>query len=348
MWLEPTNPYIRDVYALTLLRMGKADEGFREITRSVLDSPSLSTHLYLSGRFLPWLSVAEQKAVEEGFKHALARSYPGALDNLAEFYARLGRFSDRGMLYEQVALRESDGSKRADFLLNAGLGYTNARDAAKAELLFHNAIAAMPNDPRAYQHLVTAIYGPRKNLSRAKEVVFEGIKKGAPPFSLYLSLAEAAHQAGSAEESKAALDSAKTEVEKSSKNGGDPYPLYLLLADAARKVGDREQEMAALLEGLELRPRSSDTLFRLANCYLEQRNFDRAVLYLSKIANINPNSADVYYHLAVAEEGRYRFAAADQAYARAVELAPDNKSFQSRHEALKRRVDQSRKDTVTK
>jgi len=348
MWLEPTNPYIRDVYALTLLRMGKADEGFREITRSVLDSPSLSTHLYLSGRFLPWLSVAEQKAVEEGFKHALARSYPGALDNLAEFYARLGRFSDRGMLYEQVALRESDGSKRADFLLNAGLGYTNARDAAKAELLFHNAIAAMPNDPRAYQHLVTAIYGPRKNLSRAKEVVFEGIKKGAPPFSLYLSLAEAAHQAGSAEESKAALDSAKTEVEKSSKNGGDPYPLYLLLADAARKVGDREQEMAALLEGLELRPRSSDMLFRLANCYLEQRNFDRAVLYLSKIANINPNSADVYYHLAVAEEGRYRFAAADQAYARAVELAPDNKSFQSRHEALKRRVDQSRKDTVTK
>jgi tetratricopeptide (TPR) repeat protein len=122
----------------------------------------------------------------------------------------------------------------------------------------------------------------------------------------------------------------------------------MLTCYRASKVGDREREMAALLEGLKLRPRSSDTLFRLANRYLEQRNFDRAVLYLGKIANINPNSADVYYHLALAEEGRYRFAAAAQAYARAVELAPDNKAFQTRYEALKRRVDQNRKDTVTK
>jgi O-antigen ligase/tetratricopeptide (TPR) repeat protein len=437
LWLEPSNPYIRDLYASTLSRMGRTDEGLREITRSILDSPSLSTHLYLSGRFLPWLSVAEQKAVEKGFKQALARAYPGALDNLAGFYATVGRFSDQGMLYEQVALGESDGAKRADLLINGGLAYVRAarsseqgagrevgaphasrlmphgipeirsrksevggqgvgsveQEAAKtrnpkteiqndqqvagqqaapssmfhapgsvlnpqpairnpkfkdAERLFRNAIAAIPNDPRAYHHLATAIYGPRKNLSGAKEIVFDGIKKGAPPFSLYLSLAEAAHQAGSPEESKAALDFAKTEVEKRAKNGEDPYPLYLLLADGANKVGDREREMAALLEGLELRPRSSDTLFRLANLYLEQRNFDRAVLYLGKIANINPNSPEVYYHLALAEEERYRFAAAAQAYARAVELAPHNKGFQSRYEALKRRVDQSRKDTVTK
>src|SRR5438093_6037834 len=161
-------------------------------------------------------------------------------------------------------------------------------------------------------------------------------------FSLYLSLAEAAQKAENQEESKAALESAKAEVEKLVKNGENPYTLYIVLADGARRAGDRDQETAALLKALELRPRSSDTLFRLANLYLGQRNFDRATLYLSKAASVNPNSADVYYYLAVAEEGRYRVAAADKAYARAVELAPDNKGFRGRYEEFKARVERNK------
>ncbi len=346
LWLDPSNPYVRDLYASTLLRMGKTAEGLREITRSIVNSPSSSTHFYLSGKLLPWLSAAEQKAVEEGFKQALARGYPESLGSLAGFYAQLGRFSDRGMLYEQAALKESDGPKKADFLLNSGLAYAMARDEAKAERLFRKAIAAIPNDPRGYHQLATAIYGPGKNLTMAKEVVSEGIKNGAPPFDLYLSLAEAAEKAGSPGDSKAALNSAKVEVEKSSRKGQDPFPLYLLLADAASKAGDRDEERAALLAALNLRPRSSNTLFRLADLYLQEKNFDRAVLYFSKIANINPNSADVYYHLAVAEEGRYRFAAAEKAYRRAVELAPQNTGIQSRYEAFKTRLAESQKARV--
>jgi tetratricopeptide (TPR) repeat protein len=348
LWLEPSNPYVRDLYASTLLRMGKTAEGLREITRSIVNSPSLSTHFYLTARLLPWLSAAEQKAVEEGFKQALALGPPESLGSLSEFYARLGRFSDRGLLYEQAALRERDGPKKADFLLHSGLAYAIARDEAKAEHLFRKAIAAIPTDPRGYHHLATAIYGPSKKLGMAKEVVAEGVKKGAPAFDLYLSLAEAAEKAGSPGDSKAALHSAKLEVERSSRKGQDPFPLYFLLADVASKVHDRDEERDALLTALNLRPRSSNTLFRLANLYLQEQNFDRAVLYFSRIANINSNSADVYYNLAMAEERRYRFAAAEKAYARAVELAPYNKSFQSRYEELKRKVAQSRKDEVTR
>jgi tetratricopeptide (TPR) repeat protein len=80
---------------------------------------------------------------------------------------------------------------------------------------------------------------------------------------------------------------------------------------------------------------------------MQENNFDRAASYYRTIANINPNSADAFYQLAVAEEGRYGFAAAEQAYARALELAPDNKGVQSRYEELKRKIAQSRKDAVT-
>jgi tetratricopeptide (TPR) repeat protein len=343
LWLDPSNPYLRDLYASILLRLGKTDQGLSEITQSVFNSPSLSTHFYLRENLLPWLSTGEQKAVEEGFKEALARGYPQALGDFAVFYARLDRFSDQGMLYEQAAAKESDGQKKAEVMINSGLAYAKAGQENKAERLFRDVIKTLPNDPRAYQHLVTAIYGVKKDLAGAQEIVSYGIKNGVPPFSLYLALAQAAQQAGRPDEVKASLQSAKTEVERSANNGEDPYPRYLLLADAARGAGDREQEIAVLVQALELRPRSSDTLFRLAGVYMQENNFDRAALYYSKIANINPNSPDVYYSLAVAEEGRYRFAEADKAYARAVELAPENDNYRQRYESFRGRVEQNRK-----
>jgi tetratricopeptide (TPR) repeat protein len=348
LWLAPTNPYVRDLHASTLLRMGKTAEGLREVARSLANSPSLSTHFYLSEKLLPWLSAGEQKAVEEGFKQGLARGYPEALGSLAGFYARLGRYSDQAMLYEQAAQTEKDGAQKTQWLLDAGLAYAKAENQAQAELLFRNATATLPTDPRAYHHLVTAIYGVKKDMAGAKEIVSKGIKNGAPPFALYLALAEAAKKAGSPEDSKAALSSAKAEIEQASRKGQDPFPLYLLLADAARIAGDRDEEKIALLAAVDLRPRSSDTLLRLANTYMQENNFDRAASYYRTIANINPNSADAFYQLAVAEEGRYGFAAAEQAYARALELAPDNKGVQSRYEELKRKIAQSRKDAATK
>ena len=81
---------------------------------------------------------------------------------------------------------------------------------------------------------------------------------------------------------------------------------------------------------------------RLAGLYLEKQNYSRATLYLNRVANINPDSADVYYSIAQAEEGQYRFAAAAQAYARAVSLAPNNNDYRRRYEAFKVRVDRNR------
>ena len=124
--------------------------------------------------------------------------------------------------------------------MNAGLAYTQAKDAINAERVYRDAITRYPTDPRPYQQLTTTIYGARKDLAAAKEIVAQGIRNGAPPVPLYLTLAEAAQKAESPDDIKAALNSAKTEVEKTAKNGDDPYPLYIELADGARQAGDRE------------------------------------------------------------------------------------------------------------
>jgi predicted Zn-dependent protease len=189
---------------------------------------------------------------------------------------------------------------------------------------------------------MTSILGVREDLEGARQLIATGIKNGAPALPLYLSLAEAAKGAGNAKESKAALASAKAEVEKLVKNAQNPPSLYIALADGARRAGDREMEMHAVTAALESQPRSPETLMRLAGLYLEKQNFSRATLYLNRVASINPDSADVYYRIAQAEEGQYRFAAAGQAYARALELAPQNEAFRSRYEAFKERVEKNR------
>jgi tetratricopeptide (TPR) repeat protein len=361
--------------------MGRKDESLREITRSVTEAPTLKRHEYLSAEALPLLSEEERRAVEDGFRQALARDYPEALQNFAEFYAKLNRFSDQAELYEQAALKESDVEKKTQLLINGGVAYVKAagsteqgaasqrseiRDqrsevgpsqsasssklhatgselhAAAAEHLFRAAIAANPTDARAYQQLVTTIFAAKQDLDGAKDVIASGIKNGAPPLPLYLSLAEAAQGTGNAKESKAALESAKAEVDKLVQNGQTPFTLYIALAEGARNAGDKDEEAAALLKALDLQPRSTDVLSRLANVYLKKQNYDRAALYLNRVAQINPGSADVYFNLAVAEEARYRFADAGRAYARAIELAPKKNEYRQRYEEFQRRVEQNR------
>jgi O-antigen ligase/tetratricopeptide (TPR) repeat protein len=356
LWLEPINPYIRDAYAALLMKLGQEAEGLKIIAQSVADSPSMQTHDYLSDEALPELSESQQAAIEEGFKQALARDYPEALKNFGEFYAKLGRFSDQAKLYEQAANKEADSERKRKLLVEGGIAYLKVAekqgagsmeqgarsvqrdDALNAERLFRAAIAIDPTDPKPYQALLTAIVGANQDLDGAKDLISSGIKNGAPALPLYLSLAEAAHKGGDLDESKAALDLAKTEVDKLIKNGENPYTLYIALADGAQRARDRDEENSALLKALDRQPRSTDTLMRLANLNSQQRNFDRAALYLNRIANINPDSPEIFYRIAQAEESRYRFAAAGRAYARAIELAPGNASYLARYEAFRERV----------
>lgn len=83
LWLDPRNPYARDLYAAGLVQQGREEEGLKEVTRSVAFAPTPSAHWYLGRRWMPWLSAKEQRAVEEGFKQALAFGYEGAVSGCA-------------------------------------------------------------------------------------------------------------------------------------------------------------------------------------------------------------------------------------------------------------------------
>ena len=53
---------------------------------------------------------------------------------------------------------------------------------------------------------------------------------------------------------------------------------------------------------------------------------------------LRPQSPDAFFHLAQAEEARYHYSAADAAYSRAAELAPNQKWFQGRRDEFKQKL----------
>jgi tetratricopeptide (TPR) repeat protein len=262
------------------------------------------------------------------------------VEGLAEFYARLGRFAEQAALYEWAAGIEKDKGKKVDFALRAGSAFAKAGEFSKAERILSDAISTNRSDPRPYQYLIRDIYGAKKDLLAAQQAVAEGLRNGAPALDLNLALAEAARKAESPDAVATALAAAKSAVAEAAKEQY-PFDLYIQLAEGAGRVGEHEQQLAALLAALELQPTDTDTLSRVANVYLAQGNSDRAVIYLERLANTQYNSADVYFRLAQAEDARYRYAAAGRAYARAVELAPDNKNYQTTYASFKQKVAQN-------
>jgi tetratricopeptide (TPR) repeat protein len=343
LWLNPIDPYIRDQHARLLLGAGKQAEGLSEVTQSVFNAPLFAAHYYLNGRLLPWLSPEEKNAVESGFKKANALDYPEAMENLAVFYGATERFADQGKLYETAGVRERQANVSADLFIKAAAGYLKAGEDKKAEMLLQRAAARNPKDPRPYQMLATMIYGPRKETGGISKTISEGLKSGAPAFELYLSLAEATQKAGALDESKKALSMAKDALRMESQEGQEPLRPYYALAEAAQRLGFRDEAKAALLHVLELRSSSTETLLRLANLYFQDNNFDRAAYYFRSYIEINPAAADAFYHLALAEERQYRFPAAEAAYKRAMELAPQHDGYRQGYEALKLKVAQNKK-----
>lgn len=338
LWLEPANPYFRDRYAAALVQAGRADEALREITVSVYNAPDFNVHGYLAKDGLAKLSPAQQRAIEAGFHRAMARHSPSAVAGLGEFYAGVGRFAEQAALYEQAALAEKDAGRKVDLALRAGAAYAKAQNFAKAERLMSEAIVSNRADPRPYEYLIREIYGARKDLLGAKQILSEGLRNGAPALALNLALAEAAHKAENADEVDNALAAAKSVVAEAAKELY-PFEMYLQLADGAGRVGARDQELAAMLAALELQPTDSDVLSRIANVYSGQKNYDRTVMYLEKLAQVEYNSGYVFFRLAQAEEARYRYAAAGRAYGRAIELDRDNKDYKAAYAAFKKQVE---------
>ena len=137
------------------------------------------------------------------------------------------------------------------------------------------------------------------------------------------------------------LDQAKAVIAEGIRRGADPFSLSLALADAARQKDDLALARLGLLHAVKVRPLSFLTHLRLGRLYMQEKNYDRAVLSLRTAVKLNPRSGPAFFSLGNAEEERYQLLAAEKAYARAAALEPRNADFQHRYQALQHRIAQA-------
>lgn len=205
VWLDPTNPYSRDLYAQALLEQNQTASALREIVRSVSYSPDLATHFYLERRIVPWLPESERNAISAGFKFAVAHRYPEAVENFASYDDELGELKAEATLYETAAVSASGDARSAAYLENAGSAYLNAAEPRRAEAALRAAITAAPGDSEPYVRLIAGVFGPAKDWPAANALVAQGVGRGADPVALYRALAQGAQAAGNYDVARDAL-----------------------------------------------------------------------------------------------------------------------------------------------
>jgi tetratricopeptide (TPR) repeat protein len=136
------------------------------------------------------------------------------------------------------------------------------------------------------------------------------------------------------------LKAAQKVVAEGVRAGANSPELYAALADAAQTDGDAQVAESALREAADSQP-AFGALLRLGRFYLDERKYDRAALSLRRATETNPQAAEAYFYLGVAEESDYRFSDADRDLSRAVQLAPANAGYQAHYVDFERKVAQS-------
>lgn len=211
VWLDPTDPNKRDAYASMLARHGQLSQALAEVTRSVFDSPTPTTHFYLGPELVRWLAPATETAVEKGFKQAVAAGFPGAFYGIGQFYSSLKLPLKEGALYASAAARTSEATARMNFLVDAGKAYAAAGYMLSAEGFFRAAMEQVPGDPTPYLELVRRVYGPDRDMQSARAAMDEAAQAGDDPYDLDLALAQAAEAARDPEAEESALKEAVAE-----------------------------------------------------------------------------------------------------------------------------------------
>jgi tetratricopeptide (TPR) repeat protein len=304
LWLDPSDPETRDLYAGELFELGYNQAALEQIALSVFSAPYAGDHWYLQGKRVATMPPQMRAAVDRGFLRAISwrRQSPmwrwNAIIGLANFYADTGRFTLQAQLYDWAARRTQDTPGReVSLLLAAGNAEADAGRLDEAVQEFNRAIAALPVDPRPYQALCWRVFSPRRDMAGARAAIARGIAQGA-----------------------------------------DPIALYAALADTAESCGAAKTAEKTLLEALNLRPDDFPTMLRLGELYLANHDTDQAALWLAKATELKPDSAEAFYQLGLAQEQVYEFQAADEAYRQALSLDPNNREYKAHYRLFRQRM----------
>jgi O-antigen ligase len=124
--------------------------------------------------------------------------------------------------------------------------------------------------------------------------------------------------------------------------GADPVALNIALAQAAAKAGNKAQTLEALNKALDLRPSGFDDNLLIGVMYLDCEDWKRAIGALTAAVAANPQAADGYYYLGLAQQNSYDFAGAASAFRRALDIAPQRADIKQAFAAFQRVLASSR------
>jgi tetratricopeptide (TPR) repeat protein len=284
-WVEPLNPLIRDEYAQVLYEAGQQTAEARQIETSVMYSPTLSDHFYLTKDAIASLSGEESSAVENGFRSAIRKGYPGAVEGLASFYNASDRQVEAAELYLNAAGQEQEAKDQERFLIAAGEAFGKAGKRNEAQSAFEKAANVDPSDSNPYLDVLTVVYGPANDMKAAQSTVETGIRNGVDPIVLFSTLAGAAQSANNPEVASAALTK-MVEYSPTLQNAER-------LAESLMASGKPDRAVDAMRKATMNDPNSAEAYLHLASteeaAYLyadADRDFSRALA-------LDPNNSEV-------------------------------------------------------
>jgi O-antigen ligase/tetratricopeptide (TPR) repeat protein len=283
LWLQPTNPYARDLRASMLMREGRRSAALSEVTRSVYYSPDPSTHPYLEPKRIHRLLPEERAAIKAGYSQAVTARLDGAVDGFGSYYHMLARLSEEASLYRTASAWEQPDD-RLRHLLRAGIVYAEAGSFDDAERVLRLVAMNAPTDPKPYYYLASKVFAPRRNMMAARAVIAEGISHGADDLTLTVALADAAAVAGNEDEQNAALIKAV---------GLEPgsYDLNLRLGDSYLNLRICDRAASSLRKAIELRPEAADAYSLLGRAEEQCYQFEAAEEAYERAVQIEPSNA---------------------------------------------------------
>jgi O-antigen ligase/tetratricopeptide (TPR) repeat protein len=255
IWLDPTNPYYRDLYAVGLDNQGNSAQSLQAIKESLFSAPDLGAHFYLTPAYLPWRSQVQINAAAEGLRSALKAGEPGALPALAALYDQAGTYPAEARLYETAAHQTGDEHLRSRDYVSASTALNKAGMPLAAMTDLSSAINLDESNGEAYTNLITLSVAEHVSFGSIAQLVGRGIANGNDAATLWLEFAAAEQAAGHNDEAKVAFAKALTY--------DTSFATTMRVGGFYAAIGQPEQASDLFRQAVQMMPNSADAYYQL-------------------------------------------------------------------------------------
>ncbi len=345
--LQPTNLMVRQLLAQTHLRAGQATKAIEALLPAIEGANADGASLALAGE--AYLQQGDNNRADDAFKRAAksGSSDPKVRTTLA--LVQYARGDTTHAMSELEAISAGDKGPRADLaLISARLRSNDTAGALKAV----DALQAKMADRPLPDLLRGRILAFKQDLAGAAAAYEAALKKDANYFPAISSLASIDVAAGRGEVARKRLEGAIATdatnhhafmalAEVQARSGGTPAEVAKTLAAAVKaspnqqaphlalveqylRMGDTQAALVAAQDANAALPNESNLLGALGRALLASGDSQQAVSTFTKLASLNPRSAQVQIRLADAFMLGKDPANARRALLKAIELEPEN------------------------